>query len=112
MFPVLICLLCSLGTCRENFESELKRLSAVGMKVELVKCIDETFETQKESHLNDEPVSSDDIDEADKEALLLQQFEVRFKGEIPKSIVGFELDKTYGTCSRSSRQDMFGIPHF
>lgn len=89
-------LLCSPSTHREDFESELKKLTAVGMKAGRINCMDEAVgHSHHKSHLSDEPILSADAD--NDKAILEQRYEVRFKGEIPKSIVGFELDNYYGT---------------
>jgi len=80
---------------REYFESELKKLTSAGMDAELVSSIDETIsQTHHKSHFNDEPMLS--IEEDTDEAPVEQRFEVKFKGEIPKSIVGFQLHNFYG----------------
>lgn len=83
---------------RENFESELKKLTAVGMDVEQVKCMEETVgHSHHESHLKDEPIlrTDEDTDEAEVE----KRYEVKFHGNIPRSIVGFELDNFHGNGS-------------
>eukprot|EP00526_Cylindrotheca_closterium_P003038 CAMPEP_0113641530 /NCGR_PEP_ID=MMETSP0017_2-20120614/21801_1 /TAXON_ID=2856 /ORGANISM="Cylindrotheca closterium" /LENGTH=1621 /DNA_ID=CAMNT_0000552875 /DNA_START=20 /DNA_END=4885 /DNA_ORIENTATION=- /assembly_acc=CAM_ASM_000147 len=80
---------------REYFESELKKLTAAGMDVKLASVISETVgHTHHKSHFTDEPILSieGDTDAAPAE----QRYEVKFKGEIPKSIVGFELANFHG----------------
>ena len=48
------------------------------------------------SHFADEPILS--IEEDTDEAPVEQRYEIKFKGEIPKSIIGFQLDNFYGKC--------------
>ena len=79
------------------------------MTAKLASAVSETIDqTHNKSHLHDEPVLSteEDTDEAD----VAMRYEVKFKGDIPKSIVGFELDSFKGT-STIRLMVILGISH-
>lgn len=80
---------------RQNFELEFKKLTATGMSAKMASDINEKIDqTHNKSHYHDEPILSTEDD--NDEARVDTRYEVKFRGEIPKSIVGLELDEYEG----------------
>eukprot|EP00980_Cylindrotheca_fusiformis_P014949 scaffold4095_cov117-Cylindrotheca_fusiformis.AAC.6 len=80
---------------RNLFESELRKLKAVGMDEATVSDLRESVAFDHEvTHFSDQPILS--TEEDSNSADIEQRYEIVFKGEVPSCIVGLEIDDLRG----------------